>query len=84
MIGTPVIASRRGGLTEIVNSGKTGILVEPVAEDMAGALRLIIKQNNKFRGEIKIRKEELIEKFESVPLKSHINLYAGLLAKIDY
>ena len=44
MVGTPVIASKRGGLTEIVSNGKTGILVEQIEEDMAAALRLIIKQ----------------------------------------
>ena len=83
MTGTPVIASRRGGLTEIVSDGKTGILVEPKVDDMAGALRLIIKQNKKFRDEIKIRKEQLIEKFESIPLKSHVNLYSSLFAKMS-
>lgn len=83
MIGTPVIASKRGGLTEIVSNGKTGILVEPTVEDMSGALRLTIKQNKKFRDEIKISRKQLIEKFESIPLKSHINLYSALIAKIN-
>ena len=83
MVGTPVIASKRGGLTEIVSNGKTGILVEQIEEDMAAALRLIIKQNNKYRDEIKTQKEKLKEKFESVPLRSHINLYSALIAKIN-
>ena len=83
MVGTPVIASRRGGLTEIVSDGKTGILAEPTIEDMADALRLIIKNNKKFRDEIKIKKEQLIEKFESVPLKSHVGLYTRLFNKQD-
>ena len=82
MLGTPVIASRRGGLAEIVSNGKTGILVEPNVEDIAEALRLIIKKNKNFKDEIKIRKEQLIEKFESVPMKSHINLYFGVINKI--
>ena len=83
MLGTPVIASRRGGLTEIVSDGKTGILVEPTVKDLAGALRSIIKNNKNFRDEIKIRKEELIEKFESIPLKSHVGLYTRLFNKQD-
>ena len=83
MIGTPVIASRRGGLTEIVSDGKTGILAEPTIEDMADALRLIIKNNKKYREVIKTRKEKLIEKFESIPSKSHLDLYTGLLGKIN-
>jgi len=81
MLGTPVIASRRGGLTEIVSDGKTGILAEPTVEDIASALRLIIKNNKKFKDEIKTRKNQLVEKFESVPLKSHIGLYTRLINK---
>ena len=83
MLGTPVIASRRGGLAEIVSNGKTGILVEPNVEDIAEALRLIIKKNKNFKDEIKIRKEQLIEKFESIPLKSHVDLYTRLINKQD-
>lgn len=83
MLGTPVVASARGGLIEIISNGKTGILAEPAVGDMAGALRLIIKQNKRLRVEIKTQKMKLKDKFESAPLKSHINLYANLLAKID-
>lgn len=83
IVGTPVVASRRGGLIEIVSDGKTGILAEPTVENMADALRLIIKNNKKFRDEIKIKKEQLIEKFESVPLNAYLNLYSGLIAKIN-
>jgi glycosyltransferase involved in cell wall biosynthesis len=82
MLGTPVIASRRGGLAEIISNDKTGFLVEPNSEDMAKSLRLVIGQNNKFRDEIKTQKEKLIERFELIPLKSHISLYAGFLDKI--
>ena len=83
VLGTPVIASKCGGLTEIISNGKTGILVESTVEDMADALRLITKKNKNFRDEIKVRKGLLIEKFESIPLKSHINLYSALIAKIN-
>lgn len=82
MMGTPVVASKCGGLPEIVENGKTGIITELTIGDMADALRLIIKQNNKFREEIMTRKKLLIKKFESIPLRSHINLYSILLAKI--
>ncbi|GEM_PF-5782711 len=82
MMGTSVVASKRGGLPEIIEDGVTGILAEPTVDDMADALRLIIKQNNKFREEIMTRKKLLIKKFESIPLRLHINLYSSLLAKI--
>ena len=83
MMETPVVASKRGGLPEIVENGVTGILADPTAEAMANALRLIIKQNKKFRDKIKISKKLLTKRFELTTLKSHINLYSSLLAKIS-
>ena len=83
MMGTPVVASKRGGLPEIIKNDVTGILADPTTEAMSNALRLIIKQNKKFRDKINISKKLLTKKFESTPLKSHVNLYSGLLAKIS-
>ena len=41
--GTPVIASRVGGLAEVVQDGTTGLLVTPGdASDLADALRRLI------------------------------------------
>lgn len=38
--GLPVIASRRGGIPEVVGDGVQGLLIEPCARDLAAALRL--------------------------------------------
>ena len=83
IMGTPVLATKRGGLPEIVENGVTGILTNPTAEAMTNALRLIIKQNKKFRDKIKIGKKLLTKKFGSTPLKSYVNLYSSFLAKIS-
>ncbi|MEQ5868858.1 glycosyltransferase family 4 protein [Sagittula sp. NFXS13] len=45
MLGTPVVASEDGGHTEIIESGKTGILVPPDdAEHMAQAVDRVLTQ----------------------------------------
>lgn len=41
--GTPVVASRCGGIPEVVRDGHTGLLVEPGSpDDLAGAVRSIL------------------------------------------
>ena len=35
-VGTPVVATRVGGLAEVVDDGVTGLLVEPGEPDCAG------------------------------------------------
>jgi glycosyltransferase involved in cell wall biosynthesis len=40
--GVPVIASRIGGLTEIIEDGETGLLVENTAEAIAGAIERVL------------------------------------------
>ncbi|KKU80624.1 MAG: Glycosyl transferase, group 1 [Candidatus Peregrinibacteria bacterium GW2011_GWA2_47_7] len=42
--GLPIIATRVGGIPEIIEDGKTGLLVEPRApEDLAGKLELLLE-----------------------------------------
>lgn len=82
MLGTPVVAARRGGLPEIVADGITGFLVEPTVVEMTNALKLAIKQNQKLRQGIGIQKKSLTKRFGSVPLKLHLDLYTQLLDKI--
>jgi glycosyltransferase involved in cell wall biosynthesis len=40
--GLPVIGTRRGGIPEVVRDGRDGIVIEPVAAELAGAIRLYL------------------------------------------
>ena len=61
--GVPVIASRTGGIVEIIEDGKTGLLVKP--EDIDGwtkSLQLLIG-NDKLREKLSLSNEIGIQNF---------------------
>ncbi len=46
--GTPVVASRFGGIRTVINSGENGILVDPTnAEEFAGAMIALLKDSER-------------------------------------
>ena len=45
-MGVPVIASRTGGLTEVVEDGNSGLLVENEPREIAAAMRRILAEHD--------------------------------------
>lgn len=67
MHGKPVVASRHGGLTEIVTEGETGFLVSPEDPAMLADRLLVLIRNESLRRRMGDRgKEVALERFTSV------------------
>ena len=77
--GIPVVATNRGGLTDIVKNGKTGFIVEPTIENIAEGILSGIKLNKVLRQNIRENYPELIRKFQKDPVEKQIILYKNLL-----
>ena len=75
--GTPVVAFRRGGLTEVVLDGVTGFLVPPA--DRGAAAAALDRVNALDRGECRRHAETHLD-FEAV-LDAHEHVYRALLAR---
>lgn len=79
MMGTPVVASRRGGLPEIVEDGVTGVIVEPTVRGLKSGLIRVIRDNRKLRKNIRNRRLRLEQKFREIPREKHVSLYDSLV-----
>lgn len=77
--GIPVVVTKSGGLPEIIENGVTGYVVDPRVEDLAKGLLDVCANNTKLRRNIESSLARLKNKFESDPIKMHINLYKSLL-----
>lgn len=76
---TPVVATNRGGLPEIVEDRKTGFIVEPTVSQLAQTIKRALKENKKLHYAIKARKGNLQEKFYKRPIRQYLELYQNLL-----
>ena len=77
--GLPVVVSDRGGLTDIVQDGVTGFVVEPTREKLVRAIIKGVRRNNFLRENIRNNFEKLRFKFEILPIRRHISLYKNLI-----
>lgn len=77
--GLPVVASNRGGLTDIVENEKTGFVIEPTLANLTEAIVKGVKENAFLRKNIKEDYPNLKRKFETQPVSQHVKLYTSLL-----
>ncbi len=62
--GTPVVASRVGGLSALVDEGQTGVLAEPgQVASLVQALETALMQNDRLRANVATGREALIRRF---------------------
>ncbi len=78
MMGTPAVATNKGGLEEIIEDGLTGALVEPTPDGLSSGLSDVIERNSEFRRKIRLLNSELKEKFISSPVQKYLKLYQSL------
>ena len=79
MCGTPVVASNRGGLGEIVQDGITGFIVEPKPKPIADAVVHVL-QSSTFRLQVRDALPSLRRRFGSDIVRLHMELYNRLLS----
>ena len=80
MLGTPVVATSSGGLTEIIKDRLTGISVKPTPAGLSWGLKEIIERNSEFRRNIRLYNPKLKEKFINKPVQKYLKLYQSLLS----
>ena len=76
---TPVIATNKGGLPEIVQSGLTGLVVDPNSKKLAGAIETALNELPKLEKNIRGKLPALKKKFLLDPVSQHIRLYHSLI-----
>ena len=79
--GVAVVASRTGGLAEIIEDGQSGVLVEPGnASELAGALLSLIRDPER-RGQIgAAARQRVVEEFSSATIAGRMtNLYQQVI-----
>lgn len=80
-VGTPVIASDRGALPEIVMHQKTGYITTPSRDQLSKAIEKGLKNHQELRVSIRRRRHDLKQQFYKIPLMQHIDLYTKLIEK---
>jgi len=77
--GTPVVATRAGGLTEIVEDGRTGFLCRPTATELSRAIIKVIQYNSSLRLKIRKNFSRLKKKFQDNTIKQYFKIYKDFL-----
>ncbi len=77
--GVPAVVSNRGGLTDIVEDGKTGYITDPVVKELSEAIIKGIKNNKILRQNIRKEYANLSYKFSKKPTEDYLKLYKSLL-----
>lgn len=78
-LGIPVVASNRGGLPEIVNNNKTGIICEPNSKSIGTAMEQMKLHEMTFKKRILNSQKKLKNTFHNNPLTQYIKIYKTLV-----
>ncbi len=71
LLGTPVIGSRSGGIPEIIEDGKSGLLVRPGDEDdLSEKIRLLSSDKKLYDRLVKNGRKRVVERFN---MKRHVD-----------
>ena len=79
IIGTPAVATNKGGLPEIIENNVSGIIAHPDIASLTNALSKTIKQNQQLRSNLQDRKKAILNKFSQNPTQQHLKLYKQLI-----
>lgn len=80
-MGVPVIASRVGGLTEIVEDGVTGLLVNNAPQEIASAMQRIVSDDCRTKAMIERARELVLARFTSeILVSATLRAYERVLA----
>ncbi|KKU92408.1 MAG: Glycosyl transferase group 1 [Microgenomates group bacterium GW2011_GWA1_48_10] len=80
-VGTPVVATNAGALSEIVVSGRYGTVSQPNTQSYWQALQEGMAKRSGLSEQIKKDTEKLIKKFQVDPVQDHLRLYESSLHK---
>lgn len=76
---TPVVASKKGAFPEIIENGKTGILVDLIEENLAETVVTVLNNYSKFQKNLAREWLKLKEKFEEEPVNQYLKIYKQIL-----
>jgi L-malate glycosyltransferase len=80
--GLPIVATNRGGQTDIVKEGRNGILVQPSdASALADAISLLINDYNKRLGMGRVNKEDVKRYAISAVAERYLDLFDSAISK---
>ena len=80
--GLPIVATKVGGLSEIVKDGENGFLVEPKNPEQIAKKVLLILENDKLRKKISKNNKEEVKKYTWDEIANRLEkIYSGVLAK---
>jgi len=76
--GTPVVATNKGGLKEIIDDSLTGYIAKVKSDSLSKAIIKGINNNSVLRLSIQRNYKNLQNKFQTENVKQYIKIYKGL------
>src|SRR3989344_1446972 len=77
--GTPVVASNKGGLHEIIKNGTYGLIINPTKEDLIKGIKRGLSGNKKLQNNIYNDFAIIKRKFQRDISRTYIKLYKNLI-----